>query len=560
MSHRPAAIALVLAALTVLLLSLGHRDVGYVRDEGIYFEASRSHGAWVAKLLRDPARALARAERDKHFRVNREHPALMKTLAGMSARLLAEPPAPGSTEDATDRGGLIAAMPEGAAMRLPAQLLAGLTVALLFLAAGATAGTLAGLLAAGWFALLPHVAFHAGLHAFDVPIAAMILAVVLAYRRGLAERRWGIAVGPLLGLAIAVKHNALFVGPLLALHYYACLAWARWREGRTITRAQLLPLPLLLATVTAPLVAFAAWPWLWGAPVDRFVEYLDFHRQHSYYNMEFLGINYNQPPLPISYPFVMTWATVPTVLLVLALVGLAVALRADLRRGDDGERAAPTWWAPLPQGWNRHDGLLFTTFAAAPLVLIAWPTTPIFGGTKHWLTAYPFLALAAARAWAAVWAAADAARVRRRLEPALLVACLAPSAWATIDGHPYNLSQYAPLAGGARGAAELGLNRGFWGYAALPLLPIASDVAPRGPIHLHDLDGRAKLQYVREGRWPQGLADGPLERARTGLVFHEMHMTSHELATWERFGTTAPVAVIALDGVPLTSLYAESAR
>jgi hypothetical protein len=552
-------VALALAVLTVVILSLGHRDVGYVRDEGIYFEASRSYGAWVAKLVREPGRALDRAERDKHFRVNHEHPALMKTLAGVSARLLAEPPAPGSTEDEHDRGGLFAAMPEGAAMRLPAQMLCGLAVALLFLAARSGGGPIAGLFAAGWFALLPHVAFHAGLHAFDVPIAAMILVVVLAYRRALADRRWGIALGPLLGLAIAVKHNALFVGPLLAVHYYACLAWARWREGRPISRAQLVPIPLVLTMVTAPLVAFAAWPWLWGAPVDRFAEYLEFHRQHSFYNMEFLGTNYNQPPLPISYPFVMTWATVPSVLLLLAIAGLAVVLRADLRRpsGVDDDRAAPTRWAPLPRGWNRHDGLLFALFAAAPLVLIAWPTTPIFGGTKHWLTAYPFLALAAARAWSAAWTTAAMAGKSARLEPALLVLCLGPSAWATVDGHPYNLSQYAPLAGGPRGAAELGLNRGFWGYAALPLVPIAADISARGPIHLHDLDGRAQLQYVREGRWPPGLAPGPLERARTGLVFHELHMTSHEIATWEHFGTTAPVAVIALDGVPLTSLYAD---
>jgi hypothetical protein len=360
----------------------------------------------------------------------------------------------------------------------------------------------------------------------------------------------------LLGLAIAVKHNALFVGPLLAIHYYGCLAWARWRDDRRITLAQLVPAALPLALVTAPLVAFACWPWLWSAPVERFGDYLEFHRQHSYYNMEFLGVNYNQPPLPVSYPFVMTWATVPTVLLVLALAGLAIAVCSDLRRTADAH-GVPTRWSPLPDGWNRLDGLLLALFAAVPLALIAWPTTPIFGGTKHWLTAYPFLALAAARAWSVLWARASVSTPRRRLEPLLLVLCLTPSAWATLDGHPYNLSQYAPLVGGPRGAAALGLNRGFWGHAALPLVPIAGDIAPRGPLHLHDLHPLARLQYVREGRWPAELDEAPLARARAGFVFHELHMTSHETATWDRFGTTAPVAVVTLDGVPLTSLYAD---
>ena len=29
----------------------------------------------------------------------------------------------------------------------------------------------------------------------------------------------------------------------------------------------------------------------------------------------------------------------------------------------------------------------------APIVIIALPSTPIFGGTKHWFTAYPFMVL-----------------------------------------------------------------------------------------------------------------------------------------------------------------------
>ena len=55
------------------------------------------------------------------------------------------------------------------------------------------------------------------------------------------------------------------------------------------------------------------WPWMWDDTFARLGEYFAFHREHSYYNMEFLGRNYNRPPLPIAYPFVMTWATVPNV-------------------------------------------------------------------------------------------------------------------------------------------------------------------------------------------------------------------------------------------------------
>jgi hypothetical protein len=522
-------LAVVLGLLTVILLAIGHRDVGYVRDEGIYFEASRSYAGWVAQLVREPGQALRAETRDRAFAINNEHPALMKTAGGLAARLLAR-----ATEDG--QRGTFPLLPEGAAMRLPAQILAGLGVALLFLAGFRRGGLIAGLLAAGFFILLPRVWFNAGLHAFDVPVAVAMLAVVLAYRRALHDRRFAIALGPLLGIAIAIKHNALFLGVLLGVHYYATLFLAR-RDGETITRARWFPLPLVSMATLAPLTAFALWPWLWSAPVDRFADYLAFHRQHSWYNMEFLGVNYNQPPMPVGYASVMTWATVPTVLLLLAAIGLVLGVAADLRR------------APPPETRGR-DGLLFAILGIFPIALISLPSTPIFGGTKHFITAYPFLALAAAEAWTQLWARVQLGARARVLQPAMLVLCLAPSAFATVDGHPFGLSQYAPLAGGPRGAAELGLNRGFWGHAVLPLLPEVD-----GALYPHDLAELARRQYVREGRWPPGVEPAPPSRARSALLFHERHMVSDEIDVWNAMDTTAPRSVLSLDDVPLTSLY-----
>ncbi|MCB9567396.1 MAG: hypothetical protein H6710_09350 [Myxococcales bacterium] len=433
MSRRVLAVAALAGALTTLLLSVGHRDVGYVRDEGIYFVASRAYAEWAARLTHEPGEMIAARARDRAFAVNREHPPLMKLAGGLSARLLAAPTA-ASEADAKGPegpgGGLLPLLPEGAAMRLPAQLLAGLGVALLVIAGTSLGGgLLAGLLAAGWFILLPRVWFNAGLHCFDVPVAVATLAVALAYRAALVERRWALALGPILGVAIVIKHNALFLPALLGLHYALCLLRAgAWRQGRLW-----LPAGLGSIVALAPLTALALWPWLWSAPIDRLAEYFAFHAQHSYYNTEFLGVNYNQPPLPIAYPFVLTWATVPSALLLLALVGLGIGVWRDLSKktSPHGERAqaapsatkdtsgseaetAPTegggatparprtWLAPL-RPHERLDGVLLALLAIFPLALIAAPTVPIFGGTKHWLTAYPFLALAAAVAWRALW-------------------------------------------------------------------------------------------------------------------------------------------------------------
>lgn len=553
MSRRIKLLGLALGLLTMVLLAIGHRNVGYVRDEGIYFAAGRTYAAWTANVAANPTAALPRKARDRAFKDNHEHPALIKTLGGVSARFFSRP-------TTKDEGGALPILDEGAAMRLPAQAIAGLGVTLLFFAGLAAGGLPTGLLAAGWFILLPRVAFNAGLLAFDVPVAVAILAVVLVYRRALQSPRWTWVLGPLLGVAVAVKHNALFVGPLLVVHYLACLAVARWRDGRRLCWKQLVPLPFLGMAILAPLVAIVLWPWLWSDTIDRIAEYFAFHRFHSYYNMEYLGTNYHEPmSMPVSYPLVMTWATVPTVLLVLGLLGLGMAIRHDLRRPTapaEGDAPAPTWHAPLPDGWTRLDGVLLTIFAVFPIVLIALPSTPIFGGTKHFLTAYPFLALGAALAWAHLWRAAAISERFRRLEIVALVLCLGPAAISTFAGHPYNLSQYAPLAGGARGAADLGLNRGFWGYAVLPLLPELGRT-PGGPgrVYIHDIPGLVQEQYDREGRWPKGVRPSPIGRARAGLLFHEKHMRTYEVQLWNQLRTRGPAQVVTLDDVPLTSLY-----
>lgn len=564
MNRRTVLVAALLGVLTVLALALAHRSVGYARDEGVYFEAGRSYAAWVAKLGSEPAKAMKPKVRDRYFRINNEHPALMKLAGGLSGRLFAEAPVaeakPGREVDLPD-GGLVPIMREGSAMRLPAQIVAGFGVFLLVLAGRRFGGTLgAGILAAGWFILQPRVFFHAGLDAFDVPIAVATLAVVLAYRRALDSPRWGIGLGLLLGLAIAVKHNALFIGPLLWLHYLACLGHARVRQGRKLRASQIVPLPFVSMAVLGPLVAIALWPWLWTDTIARIGEYFAFHREHAYYNMEFLGHNYNRPPLPISYPLVMTFATVPAVTLLLGALGLGSMLRADLSSGrfpdEDEKPNAPSFVRPLPEGWPRLDGVLLAIFAVFPLALIALWWIPIFGGTKHWLTAYPFWALAAAWGWGRLWSTVELPAAWARAPALALVVVLVPGAWSTIDGHPYGLSQYSPLVGGPRGAADLGLNRGFWGHAVTPLLTPSEDgEGPRTRIYLHDIHYSAWRQYVREGRWPEGWTRSGLAQARAGLIFHEKHMMVDEVRLWNAVGSTRPRAVLTLDDVPLTSLY-----
>ena len=601
-----AMLSFVIALLTSALLMRAEGQIGYVRDEGVYFEASRHYAAWVVRWLDEGKDANEAKIRDRYFGINHEHPALMKLAAGLSARLFAEPPSEVIEADlravkgkkrrawrrelAAVEGGRWPLMREGKAMRLPAILMTGLAAGLLFWVGSRLGdGRLGGLLAAGAFVLLPRVAFHASLHAFDVPIAVMTLILALAWLRALSDWRWGLAMGPLLGIAIAVKHNALFLGPVFALHLWLCLG-LRWLvEGERPTLTKVAPMALWNMAIVGPLVALLLWPWMWDDTIARLGEYFAFHREHSYYNMEFWGRNYNRPPLPVLYPFVMTAVTVPATLLALTGAGMLLTLRTlrcpkTLRHlgrfGDNRGRARrrrvgararwrrrqreasdelprSRWIAPLPTFDGREEPLLYLGLALFPLVLIALPSIPIFGGTKHWLTAYPFFALLAALAWGRLWWRArillgEYPRLLRAAPAVVLAVVLAPGAWATAHGHPYNLSQYAPLAGGARGAATLGFNRGFWGHSVTPLL--GEGVLEARKVYVHDVHALAIEQYRREGRWPGWRRTGP-GGADAALLFPEMHMLSDEIQIWDSMGTTQPSMILTLDDVPVTVVY-----
>jgi hypothetical protein len=125
-----------------------------------------------------------------------------------------------------------------------------------------------------------------------------------------------------------------------------------------------------------------------------------------------------------------------------------------------------------------------------------------------------------------------------------------------MTGHPYGMSQYSALVGGARGAAELGLARGLWGHAVRPLLRELPELAPTAHrLYPHDLHDLAARQYERDGDWPPSVSATPEPRAEAALYFHELHMTTWEAKIWNAFGTTRPTRVLTLHGVPLTSLY-----
>ncbi|HEU4403739.1 MAG TPA: glycosyltransferase family 39 protein [Polyangiaceae bacterium] len=522
--------ALLGGAYVALLVSTSGA-VGYARDEGIYFQAAEAYAAWLDALAREPARALGREAIDAAFGVNHEHPPLFKLLFALSWRAL---------------GALGWPLGEGLSFRLPGMASAGLAVALLYRWGGRAGGRAAGLGAALAFALVPTTFFHAHLACFDVPIAALWLLTAYAYERSLASPSWPRAALAALafGLALATKHNSWLLPPALGAHALASLALAPGREAaRRRARA------LGLMALVGPIVLAALWPWLWHDAASRLAEYVGFHRRHDYYNIEFLGTTYFRPPFPRSYAWVMTAASLPLVTMVLAAIGLAAGARALVA-------AATT---------ARARELASTALLWALGVVVNYAPwlsteTPIFGGTKHWLPAYPFLALFAGVGFARLGLALRASlppRPFRRLAPAAaaLPAFAAPAA-ETLRAPAWSLSAYAPQVGGTPGAASLGLNRTFWGHTSGAVLDALNALPPGAAVFAHDTGPGAWRMLQREGRLRADLrfVDAPAG-ADAALYHHEPHMAIVEYAIWVALGTSAPALVRGPDGVPTVLVY-----
>jgi len=370
----------------------------------------------------------------------------------------------------------------------------------------------------------------------------MWLITSYVYVRSLQSRHWcwALGAGVAYGLLLDTKHNSWIFPFALLLHFGLTQGLPLLRDLKT--RAawwKRLPLAWASMLLVGPLLCFALWPWLWHDTFARIREYVAFHTGHEFYNMEFLGRTYWKPPMPRGYPWLMTAATVPLVTLTLAAVGAATARKPAEKRSEYA------FWAVsilASYGPWLSDG------------------TPIFGGTKHWLTAYPFLCLFAGLGFTRVVAALQSykPRVRASLTTVVVAACaLVGPLVMTLHAHPFGLSGYTPLVGGAPGAASLGLNRTFWGYTTQNLAPFINEKSPkRGTVYLHDTAQQSFAMFQEDGRLRRDLR-GSLDIGASDIaLFHfEPHMSRVEQQVWVDYGSLAPDAIATFDGVPIAWAY-----
>jgi hypothetical protein len=250
-----------------------------------------------------------------------------------------------------------------------------------------------------------------------------------------------------------------------------------------------------------------------------------------------------------------------------------VLARRRRKTGEESEDPEPTIADPPTAdgpSWLRpgadvdcSPGAFLLVQIGGPMLVLAVPSAPIFGGVKHFLPAMPYLAVLAGVGlrWLSGVASRAAPGARRALPAALAAVVCLPAVVETQRSHPDGLSHYNVLAGGFAGGASLGMNRQFWGYSVLPMLGWMAAHAPASNrIYWHDVLADALSMYARDGRLRLGLGNVGAEEAAIagsdlGIVIHEKHFTLYEGAFWQNYGTTRPAYVLTREGVPLVTAY-----
>jgi len=417
------------------------------------------------------------------------------------------------------------------AFRLAPALMFSILVALLFLTVGRRYGAVAGLWAAGSFAMMPRVFAHGHFGCADMPLTLLWFASAVSFHRALESRRWAVVFALVYGLALATKFTALVIP--LPLVLYVILT-------RRFSRAAW---PLGIALVVSPLVMVGLNPQWWHSTFERLYFYVVDSASRSDYlciPTYYLGTQYYFY-LPWHHSFILTLFTVQPLVLAVFICGFRRTARH-----------------PLADPWMSH---ILLHWLSLMLVMIL-PGSPGHDGVRLFLPAFAFLAVVSARGFKDFISRALAwllARIPQAGQPArragawlLLGAMLVPSAVSLARAHPYELSYFNCLAGGVAGAEKLGMETTYmwevFNDKACTLinrtLPDSAGVFTMNNPHFRFLQQMGKIKPSLE--FDNERFDYILQYNRQGM-FTDLD--------WLLSRRGAPAAELKVDGVRLFALF-----
>ncbi|MBI5493568.1 MAG: glycosyltransferase family 39 protein [Deltaproteobacteria bacterium] len=530
--------ALVLAGCVLALLLGTLRGAGLTDDDDFYAPAGISYIRWAGSALTARDGAWTRAQIDRAFEPNHEHPPMAKYVMGASWWVFTD---------------VLHVLPTLDGARAGVSLLAALLAYVV--------ASLGWMLRRRWGAvtavlclfLLPRFFFHSQVATLDVPVASLTtLAGYLAWKgRRSGPHAWGAAVA--FGAALLTKLNAPFLLVAVVLHWLL----RSWR-GFAVSAGKLTlpPVPVTLPRMilVGPVLFLALWPHLWFDTVPRLGAYLQYHLKHYPIYLYYLGTLYTQTIPPWHVPWVMFVAVVPSTVLVLMLLGAGGGARALWREA--------TAAAPLPPDDDtERDSLRAFLFIQAFIAIgiVSFTGVPKYGGEKLFMPLFPLVAVLAADGAATVAASLGRwmkdARVCRALPTGLAAV---HAAWALWSSYPFPLSYYGEAILGPRGAEALGMENTYYDVADKDLALWISRDAPAGArVHFepnHKEYVRTWGWLARDGYLRTDIRTSDEANADYVVLTHERRWNTYAgLAA--RYRTLPVVHERTLDGVRLYTVY-----
>jgi hypothetical protein len=335
----------------------------------------------------------------------------------------------------------------------------------------ATAGfsRFAGICAAISLVLMPRVYGHAHLAALETAtnLTCTLAVVGLGYFwAGAAVPDWrrSCFVGVLLGLAMLTKIQAVLIPVPVIL-------WAAWKWKQNAV------VPLLIWGLSALVIFYCGWPFLWFDPLHNIAEYLGRTTNRATINVWYFGQKYPDKLVPWHYSPVMFALTVPVILHLVGIAGAAWPFRA-LKPAATEPRVTDAAVA-IPNDRDRNVLLLGCTFF--PVVMFALPGIAVYDGERLFLTSFPLWALFIGRGASLV---KDFLERQFRSSTAAATAVsllLAVNALPLFLWAPCHLCYYNEVVWALGGAEKLGLEIDYWGEGVTRgLLQRVAQVAPEG--------------------------------------------------------------------------------
>ena len=254
------------------------------------------------------------------------------------------------------------------------------------------------------------------------------------------------AAGVILGLLTSIRVLGPLAGLLVVLYFFL--------------RSEERPVPVMLIYASlAGIITFLTWPYLWQAPVSRFLDVL----RHMANNPQILpvlfnGVTYPSNKLPATYFPVMLGITLTEPVWFLFLGGVTTAIWKAFRQKVEWRGLFPILlWFLLP---------FFYVILRRP---------PMYDGYRHFLFILPPVFVFIALGFQVILD-----YLRRPVLLALLsVGLIIPGVIGLITTHPYEYTYYNSLVGGTGGAFR-SFDTDFWLTCYREQMVTVNQIAPQG--------------------------------------------------------------------------------